>query len=91
MSNQSQSALPANEIPETSSIPSGISSEPKPFESMKEIHKIEIDSDVDQLSTAFGVMKVVPDKTIYLGGAHWVSIMSEVISKFTKLWCLANR
>jgi hypothetical protein len=91
MSNQSRTALPASEIPNTNSICIGTTSEPTPFEDMKEIHKIEIDPDVDQLSTALGVMKVDPDKTVYLGGAHWVSVMSEVVFKSTKLLYLANR
>ena len=42
---------------------------------------IENDNQIDKLSSAFGVMKVDPSQTIYLGGAHWVSVMSEVMCK----------
>ena len=53
-------------------------------------HKCESDPEVDQLSNAFGVMKVDPSKTIYLGGTHWVSIMSEVSFKNIQLLSWAN-
>lgn len=41
--------------------------------------------EVDQLSPTFGVIQVDPKKgkSLYLGGAHWISIMCEV-GYFTK-------
>lgn len=59
-------------------------------ENLNDSHKFESDPEVDQLSNAFGVMKVDPSKTIYLGGAHWVSIMTEVGLKNIRLSVWAN-
>jgi hypothetical protein len=78
MSNQPQPAKAALEIPQFNAMPSGCSIGSQILESKNEAHIIERDDEVDQLSTAFGVMKVDLGRTIYLGGAHWVSIMSEV-------------
>ena len=76
MSNQPQSVQPAVEISQLNTTPSV--SDGTSLENANRAHKAESDPNVDELSTAFGVMKVDPGKTIYLGGAHWVSIMSEV-------------
>jgi hypothetical protein len=76
MSNQPQQAQAPNEISQFNVAPSG--SDSTGLGNANESQKIESDPEIDELSTAFGVMKVDPGKTIYLGGAHWVSIMSEV-------------
>lgn len=78
MSNQPPPAPPVDEIPQLSAVPSGSPIDPTWLENTDEGLKVENDCEIDQLSTAFGVMRVDPGQTIYLGGAHWVSIMSEV-------------
>ena len=78
MSSQPQQARPALEVPQLNAMPRSPSIGSKTLESNNEARISGRDNEVDQLSTAFGVMKVDPGKTIYLGGAHWVSIMSEV-------------
>lgn len=48
------------------------------------------DQDMDGMSEAFGLMKVdhVGDQPVYFGGAHWISIMSEVCSEIGNLGIL---
>ncbi len=33
---------------------------------------------VDEITSSLDLVKVDEDQTIYFGGAHWISIMSEV-------------
>ena len=93
VSNQPQPAKAVLEIPQFNAVSSGCSIDSQILESNNEAHVIERDDEVDQLSTAFGVMKVDPGKTIYLGGAHWVSIMSEVSLQYRTLcpWLTGKR
>jgi hypothetical protein len=83
MSNQPQPAQPAVEISHFNANLSG--SDTTRQEGANEAHRTRSDPEIDELSTAFGVMKVDPGKTVYLGGAHWVSIMSEVSLEFANL------
>lgn len=43
-------------------------------------HEMDRIQDVDDVARAFGSMRVDPreNQTIYFGGAHWISILSEV-------------
>lgn len=91
MSNQTQPALPSYETSQYDVMPSGSPSVLTRYQSTDKTQKSESDREIDQLSTAFGVMKVDPAQIIYLGGAHWVSIMSEVILKAGKHLYTANR
>jgi hypothetical protein len=89
MSNKPQPAQPFNETSQSNAMPTGSSSESISHESANEHQKSENDLEIDQLSTVLGVMKVDPEHVVYLGGAHWLSIMSEVM-KGTRTWYLAN-
>ena len=46
----------------------------------------EVDG-VDELTKEFGFMKVNESRTLYVGGSHWVSVMSEVSSKSIVYMC----
>ncbi|KAI9738094.1 MAG: hypothetical protein M1818_005522 [Claussenomyces sp. TS43310] len=50
------------------------------FETLDHQQKINGEEEIDNVTRAFGSMKVdhVENQTVYLGGAHWVSIMCEV-------------
>ena len=84
MSNQPQPELPPCGKFQFDVMPNCNPHVVPPPESTNGSQKSENDHGVDQLSKAFGVMKVDPSQVVYLGGAHWVSIMSEVIVQGTK-------
>jgi hypothetical protein len=85
MSNQSHTAMLSNEASQLGLTPTTISRDPVLHGSENRTQKVEGDHEVDHLSKAFGVLKVDAAHVVYLGGAHWVSIMSEVILQRTRL------
>ena len=73
-------------------VTSGVSDGHSGFEGGNEVIDMEKEQESDQIIEALGSMKVdqIENKTIYLGGAHWVSIMSEVSHRQDQLRSRVN-